>query len=300
MQRGALIADQVVRNLLMAFPPLARWRTRRGRTAERGAVDAAYLHRYAYEPYEMLLAALGVSALAGRRVGEIGPGDHVPAALLLLAAGARDYTAFDRFPGDVAGARAKQLYGALARDLAAAHPGLAAGLRERGIDAARFPDAYPELVRFVHGPIESLHDAVSPGLDVLFSYNVVEHLSDVAALARASERLLAPRGVAVHRVDFGPHDVWFARGSDLEWLTIPDTVWRWMGSRRGAPNRLRYHEVVEQLARPGLRVEARVLERFDEAALRAAQPTLARRFRAMPLDSLRVKTALILCRKERA
>lgn len=297
MRRGALIVDQVLRNLLMAFPPIARWRARRGRTAEPVAMDVAYLDRYAYQPYAMLVDELGVSGLEDKVVGEIGPGDHIPAALLLFGAGVREYTAFDRFAGDVGGARAKQLYARLAADLAVSHPSLSRRLAARGISAASFPEAHPDLVRLVPAPIEAFSAQTSARFDLLFSFNVVEHVADVGGLARATDRLLAPGGVAIHRVDFGPHDVWCERDSDFEWLAIPDHVWAWMSSRRGAPNRLRFHEVVELLGAGKSRVEARVVERFDEPSLRAALPSLAMRFRAMPLESLLVKTAFVVCRR---
>jgi SAM-dependent methyltransferase len=296
LPRGVLIADQLARNLLMTLPAVARRRARQGRTAAAAPLDAAYLARYAWAPFTTLVEALGEAAFEGRAVGEIGPGDHVPLALLALAAGARSYTAFDRFAGDVGGPAARRLYACLEADIAATRPALARRLAERGISAASFPEAPAGLVECVHAPIEALAATPHGRLDLLFSFNVVEHLTDVSALARASERLLAPGGVALHRVDFGPHDVWFGRSSEFEWLTIPDALWRWMGSRRGAPNRLRFHEVVERLSRGACRVEARVLERFDAGALRAALPGFARRFRAMPFDSLCVKTALLVCR----
>ncbi len=277
----------------MSVPAVARWRSRRGRTSVVcGAPTPDDLGYHAYDVFDTVVGSIGVERLKGARVVEIGPGDHAPVALMFLAAGAERYWCVDRFPGDVAGPAAKQLYEALCADLAERRPALAGALRRRGIEAERFPEGYPELFEVLPCAIEELERR---GLaDILFSYNVLEHVSDVAAFARNSFGLLRPAGVAVHRVDFDAHDVWLDRDDPSDWLAIPDVLWGWMGSRRGAPNRLRFHEVQEHLEAAGFRVESHVLDRFDAWRMRD-RPSLARRFRNMPEASLAVRTACFVC-----
>lgn len=294
--RWWVVADQVARNALMAVPGVAGWRSRRGRTsaAEPRAPSREALEIHGYSQLDMVLRAVD-GALAGKDVAEIGPGDHLPAALLFLAAGARRYVAFDRFAGDVAGPAAKALYRALADDLAGRSPELRTGLERAGIEVERFPEAYPDRVRLEAVSIEEA-GAAEARFDVLVSTNVVEHLYDLDAFAANSRRLLAPGGVGVHRVDFGAHDVWAFRSDPLEWLTFSDRLWRMMGSRRGAPNRRRFDEVCEALRGAGFEVEAHVEERFPEHELRARRASLARRFRSMSVESLSVKTAVLVTR----
>ena len=48
-------------------------------------------------PFERVLKAVGRESLRGATIVEIGPGDHIPMAMLLLAAGAARYICLDRF-----------------------------------------------------------------------------------------------------------------------------------------------------------------------------------------------------------
>lgn len=296
LPRSALVLDQLARNAVMALPPVARWRARRGRTSDpHEDLDRLDLDLCAYRPFDMLLEAAGPTGLAGLEIAEIGPGDHVPTALLILAAGASRYLCIDRFAGDISGPRAKRLYLRLAADLERRRPVLAQALAELGIVVERFPEAYPELVCPVAGAVEARTD--SNTVDIVFSNNVLEHLTDISAFGRVVFEMLRPGGLSVNRVDFSAHDVWRKRKDPLEWLTIPDRLWHWMGSHRGSANRLRFNEVCESLREAELEVDAHVFERFEETLVRTRRPHLARRFRGMPLDSLTVKTAEIRARR---
>jgi hypothetical protein len=103
--------------------------------------------------------------------------------------------------------------------------------------------------------------------------------------------------MAIHRVDYGPHDVWALRPNPLEWLTIPPGIWRSMGSQRGTPNRWRHRKVVAALRSAGFQVRTRTLDEFAEHHLREVLPQLAADVRSEPFDSLRVQTAVIACTK---
>jgi len=296
--KSLLILDEIARNAVMAVPAVSRWRSRRGRTSVQvERIDAEFLRRYAYLPYETVSDRIGASGLEGLSVGEVGPGDHIPAALLFLGAGAESYVCYDRFAGDLAGEYAKAIYRALGEDLRGNRPELAQRLRERGIEFDRFPEGCSELVRVVTKPIETIGDEEHDRLDLLTSYNVVEHVYDIPAFAAQTCHMLRPGGLAIHRVDFGPHGNWLQQTNPLEWLTVPDPIWRLMGSKRGTPNRWRFHEVRDGLTRAGFEVDSEESEFFDEGDLASIRASLTPRIRAMPDTSLRVKTACFYCRR---
>ena len=295
--RPLLVLDQVARNCVMLLPPVARARAARGRTARRsGAVDAAYVARYARRPFAMVESAIGRNGLKGARVAEVGPGDNVASALLFLAHGVDRYVAIDRFAGALASERARECYRAVARDLETNDPVHAAALRARNVEIETFPASVPSLVHYVHRPIEEVGSEIGT-FDVVASYNVVEHVAEIGLLAQHSHRMLCDGGVSVHRVDFGPHDAWARRMDPLEWLTVPDAIWWAMGSSRGTPNRLRLHEVQQAFLEVGFEVQCEVEECFDMQQVEALRPHLAKRFRSMPLASLAAKTAVVTCRK---
>ena len=112
-------------------------------------------------------------------------------------------------------------------------------------------------------PIESAETPDGQALDLLVSYNAVEHLFDVPTFARQSFSLLRPGGVAVHRVDFAPHGPWQDRANPFEWLTVSDALYWMMGSARGTPNRLRFNEVARHLEKSGFEVESTLGDFLD-------------------------------------
>jgi len=289
--RAVLIADQVARNVAMAFPPVARWRVRRGRTSA-SEIGSAQLKRYAYDPFDLLVQSVG--RLDGLAIGEIGPGDHVPVSLLALAAGAEKYQAFDRFAGEVDGPRAKAFYRALLEDLRETRPELSEQLRQRAITVdSLVPGGFLEHVPLA---VESL--PVSKTLDVLFSYNAVEHFSDLEPFCRRTFGILKPGAVAVHQVDYSAHDCWRQR-PPLEWLAIPDWAWRIQGSHRGTPNRWRHHEVLAGLIDAGFDVSYTIQHGLNETEVKTWKTRLAPKFRSMPLESLVVQSAVYVCRVPR-
>jgi hypothetical protein len=294
-----LILDQIARNAVMSIPAVARWRSRRGRTSvQPDHVDSAYLEIYGYSLFNTVVDHIGISALEGKRVGEIGPGDHIPSALLFLGAGAERYLCYDRFAGDIGGPFAKGIYRALVEDLRRRNPEISRRLDQLGIDPSGFPEAYPALVQPIFRSIETVDADEHGNLDLLTSHNVVEHVYDVPSFAERSFQLLRPGSMAIHRVDFGPHGRWEQRANPLEGLTVPDRVWAMMGSKRGIPNRRRFHEILTEFDRVGFVVETEVRERFDAEADEAIRGPMAPRFRKMPLDSLLVKTACFYCRRQ--
>lgn len=119
----------------------------------------------------------------------------------MLAAGARSYTALDRFVGDCSGARAKEWYAGIQR----AWP---RHFHDRpwpeGLDAERFPEAFADRVRTLDGAVETGRS--DRRFDVVTPWQVGEHVKDIRAFASLTAELMRPGGSAVHRVDFGPHD----------------------------------------------------------------------------------------------
>src|SRR5207245_11238648 len=84
--------------------------------------------------------------------------------------------------------------------------------------------------------------------DCVVSNAALEHVGDVAR--GVAELLPSLKGDAwmFHEVDLRCH-ARFAAVSPLHFLTVPAPLWRWMGSRVGAPNRLRINAYREMFAR---------------------------------------------------
>ncbi len=203
----------------------------------------------------------------------------------MLGAGAAHYTSIDRFPGNYSSPKAKEIYKNVVARWNDFFP-------EIEWDTSIKPDGFPEnldhRVRLIARPIETVY----PGerFDTLCSFQVGEHVSDIQAFADIHNRLLKTDGVGLHRVDFGPHDVWSLYSDPTTFLRFPDFIWKLTGSNRGIPNRRRHHEFLDAFSKADLDVDVLLLEHFDESSVDFS--TLNRRFRQMDKDSLLVKTAL--------
>jgi hypothetical protein len=285
------IAVEIAKNVAMGSAIVRSLRLRKPRTTVSAANPANdVMERYALALPKKLLATLG--SVKELDVAEIGPGDHIATGLGILAAGARSYTCLDRFPGEYGNAYAKGFYSGVRSVWPAAFPALQ---WPDWLDPKKFPEAYPERVRAIRFGVESAAAAeVLPQCDLVCSYAVGEHVLDVRAFAQASFDLLRPGGVAVHVVDFSQHFDWSRYGDIYLYLSLSDRLWSWMGSNRGLPNRVRYHEFLEHLQAVGFVVETHNRRLADEA------PTteyLLPRFRSMPMDSLRTLDATFVCRR---
>lgn len=229
MDIAARCGREIVANLLMGIAPLAKLRTKAGRTSS--TASEANVRRYAFG---IILDNPSIQPLIrGSEVLEIGPGDHLATGLSFLAYGAKSYTALDRFPGNYRGSAARQWY-ELVREQWGANfvAPWPAGL-----------EYFPDLpnVRSIAACIEDESKLPIAAYDLIVSQAVGEHVRDITAFALATYRMLKPGGTAVHIVDFSCHG--FFPEEPLRFLTIPDKIWEWMGSNRGLPNRRRIHEM---------------------------------------------------------
>jgi SAM-dependent methyltransferase len=223
------VCVEVVKNAAMSLPAVRRRRLKRPRAE---VPDVSAVDRYAFALLR-LLEKVGVT-VAGKRVAEIGPGDHLASGLVFLAAGATSYTTIDRFPADYSGEYAKQWYERVRLEWPARLP---------KIPWPAYLDRFPSLenVETIPSAIERLH-YVGERFDIVCSFQVGEHVSDISAFAAKTGELIAPDGVAVHLIDFGPHGPWGRYDDPTLFLRFPGWLWRLMGSARGIPNRKRPHE----------------------------------------------------------
>src|SRR5579862_1889287 len=284
------VCEEVAKNMAMGIAPLRAWRLKKPRTSLLFTGRDEELEHYAFIPVRSLLGVLG--GVEGLDIVEVGPGDFLSSGLALLAAGAASYTVIDRFPGQYQSREAKQWYVGVQRAWARLFPQLRwpAYLR-----AEEFPEAHRDRVKVLTGGVEEARS--TQRYDIVCSYQVGEHVSDIGAFAQANARLLKSNGIAVHRVDFGPHDCWVNYKDPLTFLRFPDWLWSLMGSNRGTANRRRHHEFCSAFEEAGLKVDVSSREFFDDKSF--DRKRFATRFRHISDDSLATKTGVYVCRPKR-
>lgn len=278
--------------------------TRSGRRHDALALDQSlgYIDRV----YDDYCRYGGVTRFEGRVV-EIGPGDNFGVALRLLAGGAREIHAVDRYIPKRDAAAQRRIYEALA-----SRPGFAALFDgppgEQTIRGLRYHQGTPAETFF--------HDTPEH-YDAIVSRAVLEHLYDPLAALDDMVRALKPGGLMIHRIDLRDHGM-FAERHKLTFLTIPSWLYRMMTRASGRPNRVLMPAYRDWLKRSGLDGSLRIsrlvgladeiepvsLEALDPAmkarahdAVRAIRPILAAPFRPLDDDSLAASGIVLVARK---
>ncbi len=130
-------------------------------------------------------------------------------------------------------------------------------------------------------------------VDFCWSQAVLEHVRkrEFADTMRELRRVMAPTGVASHRVDLTDH-----LSDGLNNLRFSERIWEseWMSSGGFYTNRLRYSELIELFRGAGFAVEILRVERWD--ALPTPRSKIAPPFRALSDDELRVRAFDVLLR----
>lgn len=190
------VLREVAKNTAMAIPVIRVLRLRRPRTSDASASSNTALERFAFGLLGDLFRFVG--GVAGLRILEVGPGDHLLFGLAVLAAGAASYTAIDRFPGEIGSLSAKAWYAALRRVWPEKYPDLP---WPSWLQPGNFPEAYSDRVRFVPAAVEDVTEKELGAIgscDVVCSHLVGEHVADIEAFATTTAKLLATGGIALH------------------------------------------------------------------------------------------------------
>jgi len=277
------LALQIAKNFLMGSAAVRNWRLKRPKTATSYSNTDEFLKNYAFGSLDLILQYSG--DLKGKSVCEIGPGDYLTSGLSILAAGANHYGAIDRFPGDYAGMAAKSWYVEIEKNWTRFYPHLR---WDDTLAAENFPENAATRLELIGEPLESAQ--TSRKYDLVCSFQVAEHLTDIDAFAQVHQRVLNDGGIGLHRVDFGPHDCWFFYRDPGVFLRFSDAVWNLTGSNRGVPNRKRHHEFLAAFDRAALNVEVLFLDHFDRSLMDLQN--LNTKFLEMPLESVLIGTAI--------
>ena len=236
------------------------------------AESISYVERVVgeYERY----GGLSSEVLAGGSVLELGPGDNLGVALLLLAKGAARVVCLDRFVTWRDPDQQREINTALIERLPEVQrDGVGDVLDERG--AIRPDQGRLELIEGV--PIEEANGALPrEGFDVIISRAVLAHVDDLGAAYDVMDRLLTPGGRMAHKVDLSDIGL-FTRGGQhpLTFLTVSDPVWNRMRRHVGHSNRRLVDFHVGKLAELGYSVEVKVTRLIG-----------GEEFEAVPMDAI--------------
>lgn len=318
------------KNLIIAFKIYQNWQMRRRfasghiETSHGSSHSGKSLNEsldYIEEQFNDYLkyGQLQAEQLPGKRVLELGFGDNVGVALRFLAAGAAHVVCVDKFHSKRDVTREREIY---------------AALRDRSSDdeKARFDEAIQiaDDIKFNENKLSCINgldlQAAAEKLfkqdeifDLIISRAVFEEIYEPEGVLSAADKLLAPGGFMVHKIDLSDYGIFADSGMHpLTFLTIPGTIYRLMASDSGIPNRklVGYYRdqmrelgydakfLVTSIVGHGSIVPHKELVELDDAYLSLAlpaindiRPRLAQEYRSMPDDELMVSGIFLVARK---
>lgn len=172
----------------------------------------------------------------GKRVLEVGPGDNFGVALRFLAAGAAQVVSLDKFYSERNVEQQTKIYHALRDRLSADE----ISVFDECIDLHDGIKLKAGRLDYIYGHgIEEADQILEPGsFDLIVSRAVVHNVYDLDRGLEAMDRLLAPGGLMLHKIDFSDEKMFSSRGMHpLTFLTIPEAIYRRMAKDSGKPNR---------------------------------------------------------------
>ena len=261
-------------------------------------------------------ARLTPDVLSGAHVLEVGPGNTIGIPLLFISRGAARAAALDKFVPLQDTPFHRRLYSEMRGRLDTA-------ARERFDGAIKIGhqlELVPGRVEYVTR--RSIEDAPFPSstFDIVVSSAVLMEVYDADATFAALDRVLKPGGRMAHVIDLRDYTLFAKHGfHHLEFLTIPDAIYRNMGESIGQPNRrlvdyyrnkmaaLGYESTIhitevigarEQL-KPYKTAIRRGVDYGDEAVamVNEIRPRLLERYRGLPDEDLLTGGILLIARK---
>jgi SAM-dependent methyltransferase len=174
--------------------------------------------------------------LQGLRVLELGPGDNVGVAMRFASSGASFVSTIDKFVPLRDSPYHRKLYTSL-RDRLTPEG-------RRNFDAAVDLSGdravlHDDRLQYVYGKgFEDAEVFAPASFDLIVSNAVLEEIYDLDRAFDAMHRLLRPGGYLLHKVDLRDYGMFSKYGyHPLEFLTVPDAVYRQMVESTGQPNR---------------------------------------------------------------
>jgi hypothetical protein len=239
---------------------------------------------------------------------------------MFASGGARHVTAVDRFVPLQTSHYHQHLY----RSLRAEVPPGAQARFDEAIALTPEVRLNPARMTYLNRGIEDTGGLLSPeSIDLVVSNSVLQEVFDSERMFAAIDTLLAPGGVQIHKIDLSDYGMFSKHGyHPLEFLTIPDGVYKYMVEWSGQPNRRLvdyYRETMRQMG-----YEARLyatwflgaareqippveLDGRDGFAgqhaieqVRAIRPRLLDRYRHLPDEDLAVQGIVLVARKPHA
>jgi SAM-dependent methyltransferase len=262
---------------------------------------------------------LTIEQLQGKKILELGFGDNLGVALRFLAAGASRAVCVDKFYSKRDVAHEREIYAALREQLSDDEK----RRFDDALDIARGIELDTKKLSCINGlELESAAEKLlkqEEFFDIIVSRAVIEEIYEPDQVFAAADKLLAPGGLMLHKIDLSDYGIFTDGGMHpLTFLTIPESVYRRMASDSGIPNRKLigyYRQTMSELGYDAKfwvtnvvghgpvipHEELAELEgeysRLAQPVINEIRPKLWRKYRNLPDEELMVRGVFLVARK---
>jgi len=238
--RQWFILRDLAKNLLMFLIPNTIHRIRGStgtgnRQLDRDIPALVVYAQKVFQNYCRYLTQAGASIdFKDKTILELGPGDTMATAFIFIAHGARRVMCFDRF-NLISNVKKNSL---AAKTILSGLPQnqRVELLSELTFDGRGRLGVHGDRLCCIFNKSEKIN-LPDCSVDIIVSNAVLEHVRNLDKLFADMYRILKPGGMMVHAVDLKSHDPHAI--NPLDFLTLPDGLWKWLTCYRGAPNRKR-------------------------------------------------------------
>lgn len=183
-------------------------------------------------------------------IAEVGPGDNVGVALLMLQDGAQRIDLADKFYSHRKGHHHKKIYQALFKNNPNLKKILTGGDLE---DEETFKGIYRYYGK--DAAAECFFNT-SNHYDFIISRSVFEHLDDPILALEQMTQALKPGGKMLHKVDLRDHKMFSSYFHELKFYEIPDFMYALMTKGSGYPNRILLADYKKRLTQiPNIKIK---------------------------------------------
>jgi SAM-dependent methyltransferase len=257
------------------------------------------------------------ASVPGTRIIELGPGYTIGVPLMFAADGADFVVGLDKFVPLQDGRDFGVLYSRMRDTLSEKQK----ASFDRAIRLEPKVTLNSHATYIDHKELSDCVKQLGPGsYDMIVSNAVIEEIYDPAPVFKAQDELLRPGGVMVHKIDLRDYGMFSRYGfNPLEFLTVPDWIYRRMVESSGQPDRRMidyYRDIGTQMGYqteiyvvkvlgsdtdlPEPRRELRAGVDYTEeqlAPVREIRPRLIERYRRLPEVDLLPSTIVFVGRK---
>jgi len=240
------------------------------------------------EQWEAAISAYtGISnVFENKNILELGPGPDLGTGLILIAKGAKSYTAFDKF--NLLGQSTTLFYETLLNHLKKYPYFEKAKSLVENLKKKKFSNNFFYIVSPTYN-----FNKLQTKYDLIVSQAVMEHFEKPFEIIKKLYQKMKKNGIIFGEVDLGTHTRILRDIDPINLYRYSDKIWKLL-KFKGSPNRNLPFEYKNMLINAGFKdVNIQIIKSYNENYVRKAKKYLSKKFKNSTIDEIKVKSLLL-------